>query len=152
MPTGETDPEVAEWVAIYGEPTLRFTVLGAPCGFVAAGHRQWSKRTSKAWTYAKKVRKTLKDHIEGGGITVDAVSPDEMHLVANKDAPLRIATVAHFVNGTHPDPENVHKLVKDSLFHKAPGGDKHTGGLYAPPRYDKDLPRVEVMVWETMLN
>jgi hypothetical protein len=138
---------------MYGEPTLRFVVMGRPHGFVASGHRHWSRRTGKAWTYAKKVRATLKAHIEGEGNEIqEPVSEDGVHLMANKEAPLRVGTVAHFVNGTHPDPENVHKLVKDALFHKAPGGDKYTAGLYAEPRYDKELPRVEVLVWELMLN
>lgn len=68
-------------------------------------------------------------------------------LNATKLAPLLIGTVAYFVNGIHPDPENVHKLTKDALFWKVRGGDKWTGGVYVPPRYSREQPRTEVFVW-----
>ena len=59
-----------------------------------------------------------------------------------------VFTRCYFSKGTHADPENVHKGIKDALFYQKGGGtaDKYTGGGYLPPMYDKDNPRVEVIV------
>lgn len=68
-------------------------------------------------------------------------------LQASREKPVRITTRAFFKNGVHPDPENVHKGVKDALFYKAGGvGDKYTGGSYDPPLYDAERPRVEITI------
>lgn len=81
----------------------------------------------------------------------------ELPLKATKYAPLFFDTIAYFTNGVHCDPENVHKLVKDSLFYTPPeegknkkkkrGSDKYTGGFYDDPLYDKDNPRVEITLY-----
>lgn len=121
---------VDRWVRLFGGPALDIRIDGDPRGFVASGHRHWSKRTGKSWLWAREVRR------QSGTLS------------ANKDAPLIIGTVAVFQNGTHPDPENVHKLAKDAVFHRAKCGDKHTGGVYAPPLYDKDAPHLRLLAWE----
>jgi len=149
---------IDNWVATYGKPVLHFTVQGPPCGFISSGSRNWSKRQAKAWAYASDVRSALLEYLMGDEVEVDhrgelATQPvtcdgEKATLIASKKRPLFIGTVATFVNGVHPDPENVHKLVKDALFHKVKGGDKWTGGVYDHPRYDKDEPGVEVLVWE----
>ena len=112
-------------------PSSSFVVEGPPVGFIAAGSNKWSKRTSKVWLYADKVRKAYTGE----------------PLLATKEQPFFFFTRCFFRNGTHPDPENVHKLVKDALFHKVRLGDKYTGGAYLPPLYDKENPRVEIFVF-----
>ena len=72
-----------------------------------------------------------------------------------------IRTVAYFKDGSHPDPGNVQKGVCDALFYDpekaalaklkrkkgtGKGDDKHTGGSFAPPLYDKENPRVVVII------
>lgn len=68
-----------------------------------------------------------------------------------KTCPLRIQTRAFFENGVHSDPENVHKGIVDALFYnpdkKRRGSDKHTGGQFEPPLYDKANPRVEFTIY-----
>lgn len=131
------DGVVGTWGSLFGPPSVAFTVPGKPVGFVATGNRHWSKRSKKVWEYAGAVRKSL-EKVYGNP-----------HLSASKGNEVFVGTVAVFANGTHPDPENVHKLVKDAMFHKQPGGDKYTGGIYAPPMYDKNDPHVRVLVWHT---
>lgn len=62
-------------------------------------------------------------------------------------AGLAIFSQAFFENGVHPDPENVHKGIVDSLFWSMKGGDKQLGGAFGPPQYSKTDPRVEVSIW-----
>lgn len=75
-------------------------------------------------------------------------------LIAKRDAPLLIHTVSYFKNGVHPDPENVRKAVSDALFYTGKGGrgkgsgDKYCGGSFLPPLYDKENPRVEIIIEE----
>lgn len=72
-----------------------------------------------------------------------------------------IRTISYFKNGVHADPGNVQKGVCDALFYDqekaamaklkgkrgtAKGDDKYTGGSFPPPRYDKDNPRVIVII------
>ena len=64
------------------------------------------------------------------------------------DDPLFFYTVSWFPTKVHADPENVHKLCKDALFKGAKRGDKNTGGLYLPPHYDKENPRVDVYIYQ----
>lgn len=87
----------------------------------------------------------------------------KLPLKATKDRPLMIRTISYFKNGVHPDPGNVQKGVCDALFYDAEkaaraklkgkkgrstgkGDDKYTGGSFPPPRYDKDNPRVIVII------
>ena len=112
---------------------LEFVVPGAPVGYtVMAG--KWSHRKTKYVAYKKYVQECC----EANGISLP--------LLASKECFARIVTKSYFVNGVHPDPENVHKGVKDAMFYKAKGGDKYTGGEYSHPLYDKENPRVEVRI------
>lgn len=117
------------------ETRLRFVVLGPPVGYTTNNGRFYNtKRKKKYLDYKKLVQETC---------------PFRLPLESSKSAPVHIRTVAYFVNGTHPDPENVHKGVKDALFYGASGaGDKYTGGSYEPPLYDAKNPRVEVEIIE----
>lgn len=115
-----------------------FTVPGDPVGFVSSGKKTWSKRQGKAWAYATYVRKCAPQHIL------------EFCKHAGPGTPQYVRTVAYFRTGVHPDPENVHKLCKDALYYDTKGGDKHTGGCYAPPEYvcleADEEPRVEITI------
>lgn len=112
---------------------MGFTVSGPPVGFIA----QWDKR---GWT----TRSRYRDFAEA--VRLQAAIAGLRSVVATRDRPLVVHTRAFFANGTHPDPENVHKAVVDALFYGAKGRDKYTGGAYSPPRYDRSVPRVEVVV------
>lgn len=136
----------------------RFVVPGKPQGYVATTKRgKWTKEYQRFADYAKEVR----FHAKAAGIKIP--------LVATKDRQITIRTIAYFPNGTHYDPGNVQKGVVDALFYdeekaalakmaraagKRPrkgrgtgkGDDKHTGGSFPPPRYDKENPRVVVII------
>lgn len=123
---------------------VRFTIPGPPVGYVTNnGRNYFNSKRKRAYLEYKKL--------------VQQYAPEgTLPMVATKEKPLHIETRAFFFNGVHPDPENVHKGVKDALFWKpkakgSKGGstglaDKYTGGNYFPPLYDKNAPRVEVFV------
>lgn len=122
----------------------RFTVPGNAVGF-----KTTTKRSKHSEDYQKYVdyKKLVQLHAKASGI--------RLPLVATKDRPLTIRTVAYFKNGNHPDPGNVQKGVTDALFYDADkvvgkrtrkGNDKYTGGSFPPPLYDKDNPRVVVII------
>ncbi len=70
-------------------------------------------------------------------------------LAPTKDSPLIIKTIAYFKNGIHCDPENVRKAVSDALVYdpeKKRGDDKYTGGIFPPPKYDKENPRTVIII------
>lgn len=121
----------------------RFIVYGDPVGYKTTTNRaKWSKSYEKYIDYKKEVQSTA----ESVGI--------KLPLVATKKRPLMINTISYFRDGRHPDPENVNKGVRDALFYKEKsffnksrkGDDKYTGGSFVPPRYDKENPRVVVIV------
>lgn len=133
----------------------RFTVPGNPVGYVATTSRgKWTAEYQKFAEYAKLVRL----HARAAGIQIP--------LLATKNRPLVIRTIAHFANGRHPDPGNVQKGVVDALFYDeekaalaklyrkmgkkkrttGKGDDKQTGGSFPPPLYDKENPRVVVII------
>lgn len=137
--------------------TFRFVVPGKPVGYVATtGKSKWTKEYRKYAEYAKVVRQ----YAAAAGMNIP--------LHATKDRPLIIKTIAYFENGVHCDPGNVQKGVVDALFYDeeaamlaklarkagrkpkgrgtGKGDDKHTGGAFPPPRYDKKNPRVVVIV------
>lgn len=129
-----------------------FTIPGDPKGYYAqAGRLKW-KMSKQQRARAEKYRKWQGDVALcylAGRRWCTALIP-ALPLEATKDRPLRIETVSYFRNGRHPDPENVHKGIVDALFRWSLGGDRHVGGTFRPPLYDKDNPRVEVLVrWET---
>ena len=127
----------------------KFIVPGSPVGYVTTTFRgKWNKNYKKFSDYAKEVRL----HARSSGISIP--------LYADIDRPLIIRTVSYFKNKVHCDPGNVQKGVVDALFYndkesfrmhkknKGPGkgNDKYTGGSFPPPRYDKNNPRVVVII------
>lgn len=114
-----------------------FRIDGPPVGYYTSGGTPNYTRLNKYVAWKKLVQKTAMTH----GITLP--------LVATKEKPMFIETYAVFHNGTHPDPENVHKGIVDALFYdpsrkKKGAGDKHTGGMFHPPFYEKGNPHVVV--------
>lgn len=135
----------------------RFVIPGDPIGFVVTNNKaKVSEKYLRFAKYAKQVRFFAR----AAGI--------RLPLVATKQRPLMIRTVAYFANGRHCDPGNVQKGVVDALFYDeekaalaklqrkmgrrkrvtGKGDDKYTGGSFPPPRYDKDNPRVVVIIKE----
>lgn len=114
----------------------RFVVPGDPVGFKTTTKRaKWSKTYKKYVTYKKDVQ------------TCALAAGIRLPLRADKKNPLMINTIAYFKDGKHPDPGNVQKGVCDALFYNAgKGDDKYTGGTFVPPRYDKENPRVVVII------
>lgn len=122
--------------------THRFVVWGAPGGYYTQGKRPNWTRMRAYIAYKNLVQSTAMAH----GV--------KLPLVATRDRPLKIHTVAYFQNGVHPDPENVRKGIVDALFYARGqpkgSGDKHVGGSHEPPLYDKTAPRVEVIIEEAV--
>lgn len=122
-----------------------FMIKGPPVGYYTSGAKPNWTRQNKYRDYKKLVQACAADF----GFSLP--------LVATKDDPLVIETRAYFVNGVHPDPENVHKGIVDALFYdpdrkKKGSGDKYTGGVFHPPLYDKEEPRVIVAVRATSFD
>lgn len=116
--------------------SYEFVIYGPPVGYTTNNGRFYNTaRKKKYLDYKKHVQETC---------------PFKLPFEATKQNPVIITTRAYFVNGTHPDPENVHKGMKDAIFYVAKGtkgsGDKYTGGHYSSPLYDAENPRVEVTV------
>lgn len=121
---------------LFGEPEFDMTILGPPRGFTVARKRERSPGTQRAYLWAGEVRAML-DHVYG----VD-------HLKSTETEPLFFWTEAWFGSRRHCDPENTHKLLKDSLFYLDRGlKDKYTGGVFAGPLYDLSAPRTVVKIW-----
>lgn len=116
-------------------PVVQFEIPGDPVGFYSMyGGKPNSKRKLRYLEFKKKVQTVVQK------AKIQLSCP-------TKISPVLIDTVCYFRNGTHPDPENVHKGVKDALFYSIGGTkDKYTGGSYAPPKYDPKNPRVEVIL------
>ena len=114
-------------------PSVSFTVPGKPVGYtIIMGKFYGGKRKKEYLEYKKLVQLVIPATLRG--------------ITASRDKPVTVTTKAFFINGTHPDPENVHKGIKDALFYEAKGGDKYTGGSYSPPLYHKANPHVDVTV------
>jgi len=138
--------------------SFRFVVPGKPVGYIATTSRgKWTKEYQKFAEYAGIVRQ----YARAAGIQIP--------LRATKERPLIIKTIAYFENGVHCDPGNVQKGIVDALFYDeekaalakmarkagkktrkgrgtGKGDDKHTGGAFPPPRYDKKNPRVVIII------
>lgn len=121
---------------------IRFVVIGDPGRYIAKAGK-WNKSTVKQREFYEHVKTCAR-----------AVGFD-LPLMATEQNPLWFSTWSFFRTKTHADPENVHKGVKDALFHSTDpeqkgDKDKHTGGFYHVPLYDKDDPRVviEISGWE----
>lgn len=102
------------------------------------------------WTRLKRYRQ-WQVHIQECAVMAGVSLP----LRPTKDLPLYIVTIAYFASGTHCDPGNTFKSVVDALCYVSPdeqalgvkrGSDKHMGGLFFTPQYDKQNPRVEVNI------
>jgi len=121
--------------------TQTLNILGDPGGYYSQGARPNWKRMKAYHAWKAYVQATA----AAQGITLP--------LTAKADSPLIIGTRAFFRNGTHPDPENVHKGIVDALFYdprkERRGSDKHTGGTFQPPMYDAENPRVEITITTT---
>lgn len=135
---------------------IEFTVFGPPVGYYAQG-RSRPKKGSKTWLRMIKYhdyQRTVRQ--------VAAMAGIKLPVKATSDHPLKFTTISYFSSKVHPDPENVHKGIKDALFwepkddmskfvRKMNGetkgtADKYTAGYYDAPLYDKENPRVEVII------
>lgn len=115
----------------------KFVVDGTPRGYCIQMGRYQNTKVKRRYVAYKQLVQAVAD-----------LSGLVLPLQASKEKPIRVFTRAYFETGVHPDPENVHKGVKDALFYKAGGvGDKYTGGAYEPPLYDAERPRVEIEVF-----
>lgn len=112
-------------------------------GFYVSGRKpNWARQARyRAW----------KTHVQACAVLAGL----ELPLRATKEEPLYVVTCTYFHSGVHPDPENVHKSVVDSLAYVSPqeqklgvrrGSDKFMGGQFQSPKYDAKEPRVEVVV------
>lgn len=123
---------------------VRFVVPGKPVGFkTTTTGGKWNRDYGKYVDYKRVVERCA---IRAG---------ISLPLVATKDRPLTIRTISYFKDGRHPDPGNVQKGICDALFYNknkkgkrrtGKGDDKYTGGSFPPPRYDKENPRVVVII------
>lgn len=124
----------------------RFVVPGKAVGYVATTKgSKWVPEYRKFADYAAKVR----EHADRAGVPIPLYA-DEGHQIVVK-------TISYFPNRVHCDAPNVTKGITDALFYDemakklgkrgtAKGDDKHAGASCPPPRYDKDNPRVVVIV------
>lgn len=122
---------------------VEFVLFDDPVGYTPNFKgRRWTKRAKKYIEYKEYVQGVVREIEQKFGVEI---------AVGQFNRPVYIRTAAFFRNGIHPDPENVHKGIKDALWWKPKGdrglGDKYTGGTYEPPMYDDDNPRVHVEVW-----
>lgn len=120
---------------------------GIPVGYKTTTYK--AKHFNKDYKKYVEYKKIVQFHARAAGLTIP--------MLATKDHPVKVRTVAFFKNGNHPDPENVNKGVRDALFYdeekklrggSGKGDDKYTGGSFEPPLYDKENPRVIVIVKE----
>ena len=102
------------------------------------------------WTRLKRYRQ-WQAHIQECAVLAGMPLP----LRPTKKEPIYVVVVAYFASGTHCDVGNTFKSVVDALCYVSPkeqrlgakrGSDKYVGGMFMAPRYDKELPRVEVYV------
>ena len=116
-----------------------FVVPGNPVGYYAAGRTPNRRRQGQYIAYQKLV--------QSYAMTAGARLP----LRATAERPMLVHVVPYFASGVHCDPENVRKGIADALFYAGRGAekgsaDKHTGGSFPWPLYDRERPRVEVTV------
>jgi len=116
-----------------------FVVPGDPVGYYAEGKQpNWKRRN--AYVAYKRL-------VQAYAMTAGVHLP----LRATAERPLLVHVVPYFASGVHCDPENVRKGVTDALFYAGKGAkkgaaDKHTGGSFPWPLYDRERPRVEVVI------
>jgi len=128
----------------------RFVVPGKAVGYVATTRKsKFTKEYRRYAEYAAEVRR----YASAAGVPVPLFADEENQLI--------VKTIAYFPNRVHCDPGNVQKGICDALFYDeaakevakalgkrgtGKGDDKHTGGAFPPPRYDKKNPRVVVII------
>lgn len=124
------------------DESVLFVVPGDPRGYTTTNR---NARPSKAYLRYVAFMEHVRLCARAAGLSLP--------LIATRDYPLNISTIAFFRNGNHCDPENVRKGVTDALFYrghlpkgKRKGDDKHTGGSFLPPLYDKTNPRTLVII------
>lgn len=124
----------------------RFVVPGKAVGYVATTKgSKWVPEYRKFADYAAKVR----EYADKAGVPIPLYADEEYQIV--------VKTISYFPNRVHCDAPNVTKGITDALFYDemakklgkrktAKGDDKHAGASCPPPRYDKENPRVVVIV------
>lgn len=121
---------------------FRFEVPGSPRGYTVTTHRDKgrSPRYKKYREYCALVR----EHASIAGV--------EIPMTASREEPLFIKVIAYFRDGVHADVENVRKGCVDALFYcpftKKKGDDKWVAGSFPLPKYDKEEPRLVVIIKE----
>jgi len=127
--------------------TICFYVPGIPRGYTTTTYKGKFIRGGKDKSYENYVEycKEVRDYARKAGVNLPLIT-------AKKDE-YCVSTIAYFKDGRHPDPENIRKGVADALCYKEDkikgskkGNDKYCGGSFLPPRYDKENPRVFVIV------
>lgn len=147
-PKWQVPPEVTTAIgsARVVENRIEFILFDDPVGYainIGGQGARFNPRVEKYQEYKEYVQDVLAEIFTRYGVGVPA---------ATQERPVRITTAAFFRHGTHPDPENVHKGIKDAIFwrpkseRKGTKGDKYTGGTYEPPMYDPQNPRVHVEI------
>ena len=108
--------------------SVEFFVPGDPVGYTIALNKR-ADRVRRYHGFCERVRWEARR----AGVPLP--------LMATKDRPAYIYTQAVFKGQRFPDPENVHKGVKDALFYatrgrgRGRGDDRWTGGLYEAPAF-----------------
>ena len=122
---------------------VAFTVPGHPVPFLVGVRHQSRKRREAYEDYCGRVRMFAR-----------LAGIKDIEITA--EAPLHFHTRAFFENRRHGDPENIHKAIVDAICYteggKRSAKDKHTGGAFTSPRYDKKNPRVEVVIADGTLT
>lgn len=117
-----------------------FEVPGQPIGYYSRGARPNWKRLNAYHSF----KRSVCDYAALAGL--------DLPLRPTKDAPLRVDIEVWFRDDRRPhsDPENVRKGIVDALcYAPAPlkkGDDRWVCGFVPLPRYDKENPRVVVVV------
>lgn len=118
---------------------VRFTIPGPPVGYYAQGRWPNRQREQKYIQFKRAVQR--------GAMAAGIRLP----LTATAEEQLFIQVWPFFASGVHADPGNVQKGVVDALFWtpvvaRRGSADKHTGGLFPPPLYDRQNPRTEIVI------
>ena len=114
---------------------VRFTVPGPPVGYERTGGGRTRQRFKPT-----KTRRFMESVQSRWFITVAGRLPADFNAK-------RIRVACWYVNGVHPDGDNVLKAVIDALKGRAyKGDDRKLGGSFEPPLFDKENPRTVVEV------
>lgn len=138
------------------ENRVEFTIFDDPVGYTimfGMGGKSQGKKKKFFMTKTKLKYLEWKKHVQATLLEICTKYGVQIPQ-PTREKPVLVKTRAYFRNGIHPDPENVHKGIKDSIWWAPKGerttGDKYTGGVYMWPLYDADNPRVEIEIsWST---